>query len=120
MRALLLWNNQKKLPKLLTSAEIVSMAMTEWYPRTNTIAELNTHPKKYYWQLVNDFQITTQNIQDWRKYNTNYNPCVLKTPNASATVSNIIYYKMSSTLKYFLTYMDNVWKIVQMWMMIAQ
>ena len=28
--------------------EIVTMATTEWYPRTNTIAELNADPENYY------------------------------------------------------------------------
>lgn len=43
---LTLKNFNKQIP-LWTYSEIVASATSEWYPRTDTIAELNTRPLDY-------------------------------------------------------------------------
>ena len=50
----------KDLTSLKSYEEIVDMATAEWYPRTNTIAELNLYPEDYY-DMLNDWN-NLQNI----------------------------------------------------------
>lgn len=45
---------------LMTYQEILTMANTEWYPRTNTMAELNTSPEAYYAELSSEGHIVTK------------------------------------------------------------
>lgn len=51
----------KEVIPLKSYEEIKSMATSEWYPRTNTIAELNNNPQMYHdlfdswWNLSNDY-----------------------------------------------------------------
>ena len=45
------WRRASSEPSLKSCQEIVAMATTEWYPRTNTIAELNLNASDYYTQL---------------------------------------------------------------------
>ena len=60
----MIFNNVQIWPSLKTYEEIVAMATAEGYPRTNTIAELNTHPIDYYnllndwWKLTNEYIIS--------------------------------------------------------------
>ena len=53
-------------PSLLTYEEIVSMANTEWYPWTNTIAELNNYPENYY-DMLDKWNHLYSNVDIWNK-----------------------------------------------------
>ena len=62
------WHIQLPEPiSLKTYSELVSMANSEWYARTNTIAELNQYPSDYYDELNSGSHLTQVYIS-WGGY----------------------------------------------------
>ena len=92
---------------LLTSAGIASMATAEWYPRTNTIAELNWNASDYFTQLDGDGYIAPSGTDVGSNiyYTSSY---WLK---SSVNGSVIIWWSYSKP--YYIWYNNNTWSSTQ-------
>ena len=101
---------------LLSSAEIVAMAQSEGYPRTNTIAELNTAPSDYYTQLNGDGYIAPSGtrIGNYVLYGTNW-PWLRSSANGSVFYEDVdisLPLQPVEYVPYYIKYSDNVWSAV--------
>lgn len=62
-------------PSLKSYEEIVAMATSEWYPRTNTLAELNRSSDiglEYYLTFLNSWQMSMTQFQYSSYYTINW------------------------------------------------